>query len=100
MASPYEKEVIDILVGTKAKAVMFMVVEGTKGTSFECRCVDEKYLKMMPRVLLDIASRIEGDFAKKEMDAKHKELPAPVMRSNTLKRPKPLPKVRKNKNAL
>ncbi len=75
MASPYEKEVLDILVGTKAKAVMFLVVEGTKGTSFECRCVDEKYLKMMPKALLSIASRIEGDFAKREMDTADKKYP-------------------------
>ena len=68
--SPYEKEMVDLLLGTKAKAVMFLVVDGVKGTSFECRCVDEKYLRTMPTALIEIASRIEGDFAKRAMEIK------------------------------
>ena len=90
MANPYEKEVIDILLATKAKAIMFMVVEGSKGTSFECRCTDEKYLKMMPRALISIASRIEGDFAKRELEAKSKEHPEPKEAPKKAGRPKPL----------
>lgn len=74
MASPYEKEVIDILVKTKGKAVCFLVLDGSKGTSFEVRSVDEKYMRSLPKILIEIASKIEGELNEKDLKKKMENL--------------------------
>jgi len=74
MASPYEKEVIDILLKTKGKAVCFLVLDGVKGTSFEVRTVDEKYMRSLPKILIEIASKIEGELNEKDLKRKEEAL--------------------------
>lgn len=74
MASKYEKEVVDILLKTKGKAVCFLVLDGIKGTSFEVRTVDEKYMRQLPKILIEIASRIEGDLNAKDLEKKKIEM--------------------------
>lgn len=73
MATPYEKEVVDLLVATKAKAIAVLIVDGTKGSNFEVRTTSAKYMKRLPQALIELASRIEGDIAAQEYELKLKE---------------------------
>lgn len=66
--SKYEKEVIEVMARTKARAFGVIIIEGEKGSTFEVRAVDTEYLKRMPRALIELASRIEGELAKAEME--------------------------------
>ena len=74
MATPYEKEVVELLAKTKAKAIALLIVDGTNGSNFEIRTTNEKYMRQLPQALIQIASKIEGDIAAKEMELKRMEL--------------------------
>jgi len=73
MATPYEKEVVELLAKTNAKAIALLIVDGTKGSNFEVRTVSEKYMRQLPQALIQIASKIEGDISAKELELKKRE---------------------------
>lgn len=76
MATPYEKEVVELLATTKAKAIALLIVDGERGSNFEIRTVSEKYMRQLPQALIQIASKIEGDIAKKEFELKKRDAEA------------------------
>lgn len=73
MATKYEQEVIDILLRTKGQAVVLVVLDGAKGSSFEVRATSEKYMRRLPAALIEMASRIEGQLNEKDMEVKRAE---------------------------
>ena len=65
-SSIYEEELKQFCVSALPKAVCCIVIEGKKGSSFEVRCADEKYMRLLPKVLIELASKIEGDLAERD----------------------------------
>ena len=66
--SKYEKELVEAFKTTKAKGIGLIIIEGDRGSSYDLRMVDEKYYRRMPSILLDLASRIEGELAQKDLE--------------------------------
>jgi hypothetical protein len=73
MATPYEKEVVELLTLTKAKAIALLIIDGNKGSNFEIRTVNEKYMRQLPQALIQIASKIEADLNAKEGELKKRD---------------------------
>lgn len=65
--SKYEKELVDVWKSTKAKGIGFIIIDGDRGSSFDIRAVEEKYLRQLPQALIELASRMEGQFAETDM---------------------------------
>lgn len=74
MPKAYEKQVSDFLVGTKGKAVVTIVFDGAEGNLFDVRAIEEKYMRMIPRALIEVASRIEKDLAAADYAKKKAEV--------------------------
>lgn len=72
--SKYEKELIEVFKNTKAKAIGLIIIEGDRGSSYDLRVTNESYFRKLPSVLIELASRIEGELAKKDLERKAAEL--------------------------
>jgi len=65
--SKYEKELIDAWKSTAGKGIGLIIIDGVHGSSFDVRATEEKYLRLLPAALIELASRIEGEFAEKDL---------------------------------
>lgn len=67
--SKYQKEIMDLLVATKAKGVAVVIIGGNQGDCYEVRSTDDHIFKAMPGVLTELATRIESTPKKEEPSA-------------------------------
>jgi len=63
--SRYQKEISNLLVDTKAKAVAVVIIGGDKGDCYEVRSTNDVIFNAMPDVLNALASKIKGDIIRK-----------------------------------
>jgi hypothetical protein len=59
--SKYQKEISNLLVDTKAKAVAVVIIGGEKGDCYEVRATNDGIFRVMPDILTALASKIKGD---------------------------------------
>jgi hypothetical protein len=64
--SKYQKEISNLLVDTKAKALAIVIIGGEKGDCYEVRSTNDHIFRAMPDVLTALASKIKGDIKRKE----------------------------------
>ena len=70
----YEKEILDFLVATKAKAVAIVVMDGEQGSLFEVRSMSDYHIRRMPGALIEMASRIEKQINESEFEKVKKKV--------------------------
>lgn len=63
--SKYQKEISNLLVDTKAKAVAVVIIGGERGDCYEVRATNDSVFNVMPDVLSALADKIKGDIQRK-----------------------------------
>lgn len=64
--SKYQKEIMDLLVATKAKGVAIVIIGGSQGDCYEMRATDDRVFRAMPGVLTELASKISDTVQRNE----------------------------------
>jgi hypothetical protein len=64
--SKYQKEIMDLLVATKAKGVAIVIIGGDKGDCYEVRATDDRVFKALPGVLNNLALKVSDTLNLKE----------------------------------
>lgn len=65
--SKYQKEIMDLLVATKAKGVAVVIIGGNQGDCYEVRATDDRIFRAMPSIMNELASKVR-ETSKKEGD--------------------------------
>jgi hypothetical protein len=64
--SKYQKEISDLLVATKAKGIVVVVIGGKHGDCYEVRATDDRIFQAMPGVLNELSQKIKKSIQPEE----------------------------------